>query len=119
MYLLKQILPEINDTILFEYTPKQLDWIQNNEQEMWSYFIKNDFFYTTDQYKIKRLIDPGPNSQALGMPLNSAGQTGCYLGYRIVDSYMKRNSETSESELMSEKNPQKILELSKFKPKIK
>ena len=118
-YLMKRIIPEISDTILMEYTPDQLKWMQNNEQEMWSYFIKNNYFYTTDDYKIKRLVSPGPNSQALGMPLKSPGQTGNYIGYRIIQSYMTRNNETGISVLINNNDAQNILETSKFKPKIK
>ncbi len=119
LYLMKKIIPEIPDTVLFEYSAKQMKWLEENEQEMWSYFIKNNFFYTTDEYKIKRLTTPGPNSQALGMPLNSPGQTGNYLGYRIIESYMARNNETGIKELIGNSDSQKILEASKFKPKIK
>ncbi|MBK7095767.1 MAG: hypothetical protein IPH57_12215 [Saprospiraceae bacterium] len=119
LYLMKKIIPEIQDTVLFEYSKEQLKWVENNEHEMWSFFIKNNFFYTTDEYKIKRLVSPGPNSQALGMPLLSPGQTGNYVGYRIIQSYMTRNNETGISVLINNKDAQNILETSKFKPKIK
>lgn len=118
-YLMKKIIPEIQDTVLFEYTKKQLEWMENNEQEMWTFFIKNNFFYTTDDYKIKRLTTPGPNSQSLGMPLLSPGQTGNYIGYRIINSYMTRNNESGLNELINNKDAQYILETSKFKPEIK
>lgn len=118
LYILKSIIPTINDTILFEYSPKQMKWLHNNEQEMWSHFIKNNFFYSDDEYKIRRLINPGPNSQALGMPLNSPGQTGNYLGYRIVEAYMNKISEGGLSTIANEQNSQNILEKSKFKPRV-
>ena len=119
LYILKQLMPEIHDSILLEYTPGQLEWLQNNEKEMWSYYIKKNFFYTTDNYIIKRLVEPTPNSQALGMPRKSPGYTGNYLGYKIVTAYMQRNKEMSLPQLIKEKDAQRILELSKFKPKIK
>ena len=119
LYILKQLMPDIQDSVLLEYTPQQLEWLQNNEKEMWSYYIKKNFFYTTDNYIIKRLVKPAPNSQALGMPRKSPGYTGNYLGYKIVTAYMQRNKEMTLEQLIKEKDAQKILEQSKFKPKIK
>lgn len=119
LYLIKKIMPEIQDSVLLEYSADNMKWVNENEQEMWSYFIKNNFFYTTDEYKIKRLTSPSPNSQALGMPVKSPGMTGNYLGYRIVDTYMRRNKETGISDLIKNNDAQTILESSKFKPKIR
>jgi hypothetical protein len=119
LYLMKKIMPEIQDSVLLEYSAENMKWLDENEQEMWSYFIKNNFFYTTDEYKIKRLTSPSPNSQALGMPLKSPGMTGNYLGYRIINTYMRRNKETGMSDLVKNNDAQTILESSKFKPKIR
>lgn len=116
LYIIKQLMPDIQDSILLDYSKEQMEWLNNNEQEMWSFFIKNELFYTTDQYKIKRLISPAPNSQALGMPGKSPGRTGNYIGYRVVDAYMKRNNETTLDVLIGDNNAQKILTRSKFKP---
>jgi hypothetical protein len=118
-FLIKQLMPEINDTILLEYSKDQLEWLENNEQEMWTHMIKNGYFYTTDMYNIRHLTSASPNSQALGMPIASPGRTGNYLGYRIVDKYVKRHSEENLSKLISNRDSQVILEQSKFKPKRK
>ncbi len=116
LYALKQIMPEIADTVLFEYSPKQLDWMHNNEKDMWAYYIKKNLFYTSDNYKIKRLTSPSPTSQALGMPTKSPGRTGNYLGYRILETYIKKNPEIDLKAILGENDSQKILEKSKFKP---
>ena len=114
LYILENVL-NAPDSIITEYTQQQLEWIKANEKEMWSFYFQNDWFYSTDQYIIKRLVEPAPNSMALKMPSSAPGQTGNYLGYRIVSSYFKRFPETTiESFLKSD--PQKILEKSKFKP---
>jgi uncharacterized protein YjaZ len=106
---------EVPDTVLLEYTGEQMDWLRSNEKEMWSFYFKNDWFYTTDQYIIKRLVNPAPNSMALKMPAAAPGRTANYLGYRIVKSYLKRFPETTVEELLNT-DAQKILEASKFKP---
>lgn len=116
-FIIKKLMPELPDSVLLNYTSDQMKWLESNEKEMWSYFIKHDFFYTTDSYKIKRLTSPGPNSQALGMPPSSPGCTGNYLGYRIVQAYVKRQKEFELSDIFKMDDSQKILELSKFKPR--
>jgi len=113
-YFLNQII-EKPDSIILEYTDKQLSWIKNNENQMWAFFLEKDWFYTTDQYVIKRLTYPSPNTEALGMPTSAPGQTGNYLGWRIVESYMKRHPETQSAELLSI-DSQLLLEKAKFKP---
>lgn len=117
--IIKELVPEIQDSVLLLYSANQLEWLGNNEKEMWSFFIKHNYFYTTDSYVIKRLTSFSPNSQALGMPIKSPGFVGNYLGYRIVDTYLKRNPELSTSELINDNDAQKILEKSRFKPKSK
>ncbi len=117
LYSLKQIIPKIPDTILFEYSKKQLEWLNHNEQEMWSFYIKNNLFYTSENYKIKRLTYPNPTSQSLGMPRKSPGRTGNYLGYRILETYMNKHPELDLETMLEDYDSQKILEKSKFKPK--
>ena len=118
LYILKQLVPEISDTVLLGYTPGQLDWLGENEREMWNFYIENNLFYTTDSYKIKRLTSVAPNSQALGMPQKSPGATGNYLGYKIVSAFMSRNIEMDIQSLIKYKDSQKLMEKSKFKPRM-
>jgi len=115
LYLLKQVLPEIHDSIIMEYSQKQMDWIEGNEEEMWVFYLKNELFYSTDQYKIKRLTFPAPNSEAIGMPSSAPGRTGNYLGWKIVENFTKRNPEVDFQKLL-EMDSQRLFELSKYKP---
>ena len=47
---------------------------------------------------------------------DSPGRLGTWLGWQIVDSYMKKNQNIGLKNLMDENNYQKILEESGFKP---
>jgi lipoprotein NlpI len=85
---------------------------------MWAFYIENNWFYTTEDYVIKRLTFPAPNATALGLPEAAPGQTANYLGWKIVESYLRRYPETTIDDLLKQ-DAQKTLELSKFKPKNK
>ena len=115
LYILDQILPFASDTILLEFSQKQMDWVKGNEKEIWSYFLEHNLLYETNHLKINKYVNPSPHSP--GMPLDAPGKTGNYLGWQIVKSYMARNKDMSLEMLIQEKDSQKILQMSKYKPK--
>jgi len=114
LYLLDRIIPYASDTIVMEYTNDQWNWIQNNEIEIWAYFLKEKLFYETSNQKIGKYVNPSPHSP--GMPPGAPGRTANYIGWQIVEHFMKRNPETQIEELVALDDAQKILEKSKYKP---
>ncbi|HEX5626369.1 MAG TPA: hypothetical protein VFX48_10150, partial [Saprospiraceae bacterium] len=115
LYLLSKILPEIPDSVLFEYTPAQLEWCQTNRVEMWSFFLSKNLLYSTELLKFNKYINPSPN--APGMPAEAPGRTGSYIGYCIVDAYMKKHPGTRLEELFKAGSGQEYLKASGFKPR--
>ena len=115
LYILEKLLPNTKERILIEYTEDQWQWCEDNQQEMWAYFFKEDLFYSTDMNKIRKLVDPSPSSS--GMPPESPGRTANYMGWQIIKEYMTRYPETTLQDLITLGESQKILEQSKFKPK--
>lgn len=115
LYLLKKFLPEAADSVIFEYTQNQMDWVSDNELEMWSFFTEQNLVYETNVIKINKYINPSPDSP--GMPVQAPGQTGNYIGYQIINAYMEKRPNTTLDQLLAEKDAQAILEISKYKPK--
>lgn len=114
-YLLQQFIPFAHDSIIMEYTGDQLQWCEQNQSQIWSYFLREDLFYETDYKKINKLINASPDSP--GMPGEAPGQTANFIGWKIVSEFMRRNPNVSISDLMSLSNYQEILDKSKYKPK--
>jgi hypothetical protein len=112
LYLLEQLMPELADTLLFEYTPTQLEWCRSNEAQIWSFLIDKDLLYSRKMSEISTLIGPAPSS--MGMPPESPGRTANFVGYRIVKTYMDRTG-LSLRALLMEKDAQKILTESRYK----
>ena len=50
---------------------------------------------------------------------DSPGRLGIFLGWKLIQSYMKNNPEVTLPELMQISDYQKILNNSKFKPQVK
>lgn len=115
LYILDQLLPYTPDSVKLGYTADQTAWVEENELQMWSYFLHEELLYSTDFQNIRKLVDHSPNSP--GMPQEAPGRTANYIGFKIVESYMKRNRDTSIEKLLALKDAQQFLEQAKYKPK--
>lgn len=113
MYFTQMMAPTVNDTIVTGYTSEQLRWCRQNESNIWAFFIERNLLYETSEKEIMKYIGEGGTTQ--GMPKESPGQTGCYIGWQIVKAYM-RNNEIPLIKLLDETDAQKILDASGYKP---
>lgn len=115
LYILSQLLPHAPDSIIMEYSQPQVDWVKDNEFEMWNHLLKENLLYSTDGKEIRKLVDYSPHSP--GMPPAAPGRTANWLGWQIVEAYMKRNSDVGLEGLLKVKDAQTILDKSKYKPR--
>ncbi len=113
-YATKQLMPEIHDTLLWGFTPQQLDFCSMNEKEMWKFMVEQKKLFLTDKLVISQYIKEGPFTKDFSR--ESPGRSGIWIGYRIVASYMKNNKELTLPDLMNETDYLKILNLSKYNP---
>ena len=115
LYLLDKLLPHHPDSIIMEVTGAQIEWLENNELEMWAYFLKEDLFYSTEWHSIRKFVEYSPHSP--GMPPEAPGRTANWVGWQIVKAYMDRIPNASMEDLLAQKDAQKILDVSRYKPK--
>ncbi|MDT8411874.1 MAG: hypothetical protein RQ875_05375 [Vicingaceae bacterium] len=114
IYMLDALIPNEKDAKKINYSQEQFDWCENNRKEIWFYFMDNELLYTKENSQIIKFMGEAPFTQ--GFPEGSPGRIGHYLGWQIVKAYMKKNLEVTIPELMQEKDFQKILTKSKYKP---
>lgn len=115
LYFIDQMLPNTEDTLKIAYTKEQLSWCKENEANIWALFIEEDMLFSTDKFKYKRYLEEAPFT--VGLSNNSAPRIGIWCGWQIVKKYMEESSGVSLKQLMEEKNYQKIIKGSKYKPK--
>jgi hypothetical protein len=113
MYLLDKVLPNTQDSVLFGYTKDQEKFCRENEFMMWSFFLK--ILYTKDYKTINKYCGEAPFSA--GMPDESPGRTGIWIGWKIVTAFMKNNKNITIEQLMLNNNSKQILNTSRYKPK--
>ncbi len=117
MYFMDQVLPDAPDTIKIGYTVPKLKWCQNNEAQIWGYFLEENLLYETDYQKIQHYLTEAPFTPELGEHNQSAPKLGVWTGWQIVKQYMDKHPEVTLPKLMSDGDAQKILNESKYRPK--
>ncbi len=113
IYATEVVLEEKPLNYILEYTKEQLEWVEQNEANIWAYMIENQLLYNKDRTKYFHLIAPGPSTKNIA---NSPARIGNYIGYKIVQSYMKENSISIDS-LFNTLDSKLILQQSKYKPR--
>ena len=115
MYAVHQLLPQTPDSLIFGYSPSQMRWCKENTAQMYTFLVERRLLFSTDQFTINKLVEPAPFTSTFTAASESPGRAAIWLGYRIVDAYMKREKITLE-ELLQNHDYQQILSQSRFKP---
>jgi hypothetical protein len=113
LYLLQQFLPNSNDTLLIGYTGKQLKWCKENERSMYNFFIQQNLLFEIDPALTQNFTTDGPTTQ--GMPEQSPGNIGAFLGWEIVKAYMQKKPSVTVAQLMRTSN-KNIFNEADYKP---
>lgn len=114
LYVLDKLTPFEEEYIKLGYAKEQLEWCENNEKQVWFYFVDNELFYTKETKEIIKFMGEAPFVQ--GFPEGSPGKVGQWVGLKIVKAFMENNTKATLQDLFNEKDAQKILSLSKYKP---
>lgn len=115
LYLQERLSPNKSTAKRLGYTDKQFQWAEENEADVWRYFIDQKLLYNTDKELEFRFIALAPFSKfKRSLDTESPGRIGRYIGYRIVSSYMKHNTTTLA--LLLTEDAVDILKKAKFKP---
>ncbi|MEO6884408.1 MAG: hypothetical protein ABI199_10350 [Bacteroidia bacterium] len=114
LYVTDAMLPDVSDTLKTDFSKKQTDWCIKNEYNMWAFFIQQKMLYSNDFTEIVKFTNEGPFTAAFNK--ESPARTGNWIGWRIVQAYMNNHPEVSLQQLMDEKDCEKILLGSKYKP---
>lgn len=114
MYVLEHLVPFVHDTVLWEFPPEQMSWVQENEGAIWRHFIQEDLLYSTDRTLIQKLTLASPNSP--GMPLEAPGRAASYTGYRIIQAYHRRTPDATLEDILRLTDAQQVLTTARYKP---
>ena len=115
-YLLDSYLPLVSEKEKTGYSMKKLLWAKQNEEQVWKFFIEKELLYSTDTKLNKRFIENAPFSKFYTAQDNqSPGKIGGYIGWKIVQSFMKQNDVSLQKLIAID--AQSLLDQSRYKPK--
>lgn len=107
MLYITRALMEVSDANLLNYSTDELAWVEESEYSIWTHLVENDLVFSTDFMQVNKMMNDGPFTP--GMPPESPGGVGNWLGLRMVESFMKENKEITLPQLLVAGNRQ-ILE---------
>lgn len=110
----KWMLPEEPDSLIMGFTRGQMTFCKNNEAKMWEYIVENKILFETGRISIQKYTGEGPFTS--DFTPESPARASVWLGWRIVEEYLRRNPEVKLKDLMTDDDYQKILTLSKYNP---
>lgn len=111
-YCVSKLLPKYALNYVLGYNEEQYKWCEKNEQNIWAYIIQSKLLYDTDRSKYLGLISIGPESKGLN---GSPARVGNYIGYKIVESFMKEKKIGLDS-LMKINDNNLLFQQSMYKP---
>lgn len=116
MALLDWYLPTISEVEKMGYSQDKWQWAVENEAQIWTYFIEEKLLFSTDTNLTKRFLEEAPFSKFYREQDNlSPGKIGVWLGWQIVQSYLKHNDVSLQEFLKID--PTELFNQSKYKPK--
>lgn len=114
MFLLSELLPDIPVWDVIGYTKEQWQWCERYERAIWNRIMSKKDLFKTESMLLNSYMNDGPFTSEISQ--ESPGRLGLWVGWRIVDSYMRNNENVTIQQLISEGDAQKILEQSFYKP---
>ncbi|MEJ7778282.1 MAG: gliding motility lipoprotein GldB [Daejeonella sp.] len=118
LYLMDSFMPGLADSLKIGYSTQQLEWCRENEGGIWAYFLQNELLFNSDYMQIQKYLAEAPFTPGLGENSESAPKLGVWTGWQVVRKYMEKNPDITLQQLMLEKDPQKILTGSRYKPEM-
>lgn len=113
MALLDALLPEVDAHLKLAFSKEQLAWCEAKEYEIWKRLAAGDQLFSKKPDDIGRWMSDGPFTN--GLPRESPGHIGEWVGLRMVQAYMKANPKITFAQLFALRDDNAILRT--YKPR--
>jgi len=115
LYFASQMLPCTPDSLLLGYTTRETVGLEGNEARVWGHFLEKNLLYSTTPFLLQKYVGERPNVPEIDK--TCPGRVGQWVGLQIVRKYVAEHPEVSLGRLMAEKNAQRILNESHYRPR--
>lgn len=114
IYALSLLMPNEPEHWLIGYTQEQLAWANHYEKDIWLTMLKQQQLFSHDPMLTVQYMNDAPFTAPIAQ--DSPGRLGVFMGWKIVESYMRKEQDISPLELMKNTDYSKILEQSGYRP---
>ena len=112
IYILKQTGLDLTFQNIISITDDEYKWCIDHEPVLWTTIIERKHLYTSDITTTNKYFQ---HSSSLFISEQAPGNLGSFIGYRIIEQFMKQTKSSFE-QLMNNNDAQNILQKSKYKP---
>ncbi len=113
-YFAKHMQPCLPDSVLIWYSTEEIKGAEENENIIWASLLENQVLYATSHMIKQRYLGDRPFTIEIGE--KCPGRIGQWVGWQIVNSYMKNNPSVTMQELMANTNADQLFKQSRYKP---
>lgn len=101
MYILDACFPNELDAIKIGYSPEEINWVSSNEENIWGTIVKEKLLFESNMKVMNQWFLDAPFTA--GLPQESPGKVGVWLGWKMVKQYMDENENVSLQQLQDVK----------------
>lgn len=112
-YFAKQMLPCKADSILMNYSAAEIAGARKNQDLIWFRLVEDEVLYSTANIMKQRFLGERPKTVEVGP--DCPGRIAQWVGWQIVNSYMKNHPDVSLQDLMKKQEADKLFKESKYK----
>ncbi|MFT5724110.1 MAG: hypothetical protein ACI9JN_001227 [Bacteroidia bacterium] len=116
LHALDLLLPETPDSLKIGYDKGKIEWCYTNDAQIWSNLIDQEILYSTNMRQFSGVLVEAPFAKGVNVPQDAPAKIAVWAGWQIVRKYMDRHPEVSLAQLFEEKDNDKILRASGYKP---
>ncbi|MGN0187197.1 MAG: hypothetical protein ACI392_05560 [Paludibacteraceae bacterium] len=113
LYTASVLLPDLPDSLLIGYSAEQWDWCMKYEHDMWMVLIGSKHLFSRDAMIRIKYMNDAPFTKPFTQ--QSPGRAGAFVGWRIVEQYMREHPEVSPKELLL-RNADEIMRETPYNP---
>jgi len=106
--------PELEERLNMGFTDDQMKWCRNNEKQMWTHLVEEKLLFSTDPMNIRKLVEDAPYTRFFTS--ESPGRAAVWQGWQIISAFAERNPKLNVHQVMSQRNYQELLRLSRYNP---
>ncbi|MBO2011998.1 gliding motility lipoprotein GldB [Hymenobacter negativus] len=115
LYFASRVLPCTSDSLLMGYTQREIVGLEANEGRVWGHFLEKNLLYSTTPFLLQKYVGERPNVPEIDK--TCPGRVGQWVGLQIIRKYVAEHPDVSLSRIMAEKNAQRLLNDSHYRPK--